>query len=529
MSEPATTPARQAGAPTGAAEPPPGRELGAGGGRLGLPQATALVVGNIVGTGIFLLPVSLAAIGTVSFPVMIVTTVGAIALALVFGRLGERIPASGGPYAYARSAFGEFMGFWSAWSFWLTAWGGNAGISVAWVGYVNHFLHWDSTGGKIAIGLVGVWIPALINLTGVKNIGIFQSVTTVLKFVPLIFVGIVGLFFMKSGNFGPFNASGGSVWNAVSLSLGLILFIYSGMESVTIVAERIRDPERNVGKASVYGVLACGLMYLLATLAVFGNVPHDRLKGSSAPFADALNNMFGGSAWGNVMAVCAIISGIGALNGWTMLVAEMPMAAARDGLFPKAFAKLSGREAPVTGILVGTVLTTLMLLFAYASADTFNTILLFASFTTAIPYFFSAAAQLFWLVTGGRDVSRARLAKDMTVAVLALVFSFAIVYSSGEQAVMLGILAMLIGVVVYIWTKARRGEYGPRSDFAPPAPASPAPAPPASASPASAPPAPAPPGAAPPAHAQPAAPGPPVPPAPPGPPGGPGPVTGPGG
>ncbi|MEV5574256.1 amino acid permease [Spirillospora sp. NPDC052269] len=477
---PSTPSAWEAGELDRAGEPHPAKVLGEAG-KLGLPQSTALVIGNIVGTGIFLLPASLAAIGTISFPVMIATTIGAIALALVFGKLGARIPASGGPYAYARSAFGEFMGFWSAWSFWLTAWGGNAGIAVAWVGYVNHFLHWNNTAGQIAIGLVGIWIPALINLTGVKNIGLFQSVTTVLKFVPLIFVGIVGLFFIKSANFGPFNASGGSLWSAISLSLGLILFIYSGMESVTIVAERIKNPERNVGKASVYGVLACGVMYLLATLAVFGTVPHDQLMNSTAPFADSLNNMFGGSMWGNVMAVCAIISGIGALNGWTMLVAEMPMAAARDGMFPKSFGRLSKREAPVVGILVGTGLTTLMLLFAYASENTFNTILLFASFTTAIPYFFSAAAQLFWLVTGGREVNKARMAKDMTVTVIALVFSFAIVYASGEQAVMLGILAMLIGVVVYIWTKGRRGEYGPRGEGVATTP--PTPAPPASSGP----------------------------------------------
>ncbi|MFI6519594.1 amino acid permease [Spirillospora sp. NPDC050679] len=435
-------------------------------GKLGLPQATALVIGNVVGTGIFLLPASLAAIGTISFAIMAATTVGAIALAIVFGKLGARIPASGGPYAYARDAFGEFAGFWTSWSFWLTAWGGNAGIAVAWVGYVNYFLHWDNTAGKIAIGLVGLWLPALINLTGVKNIGAFQLVTTVLKFVPLIFVAIVGLFFMNSDNFGPFNASGGSTWNAAWLAAGLILFIFSGMESVTIVAERIRDPERNVGKASIYGVLACSALYLLATVAIFGTVPHDALVNSEAPFADSINNMFGGSIWGGVMAACAIISGIGALNGWTMLVAEMPMAAARDGMFPAAFAKLTGRGAPVVGIIVGTLLSSLMLLFAYASENAFNTILLFASFTTAIPYFFSAAAQIFWLVTGGRQVHKARVAKDMTMAVLALLFAFAIVYGSGEQAVMLGILAMLIGVPVYIWTKAKRGEYGPKETTA---------------------------------------------------------------
>lgn len=430
--------------------------------KLGLPAAIALVVGNIVGTGIFLLPASLAAIGTVSILVFGLVTIGAIALAIVFGRLGARIPASGGPYAYARDAFGEFAGFWTAWSFWLTAWLGNAGIAVAWVGYVNYFLKWDSTAGKIVIALVGLWIPALINLTGVKNIGAFQLVTTVLKFVPLLFVGVVGLFFVSSGNFPAWNTSGGSLWGAISLAAGLILFAYSGMESVTIVAERIKDPVRNVGKASIYGVLACAAMYMLATVAIFGNVPAGQLANSTAPFADAINNMFGGSMWGGVMAACAIVSGIGALNGWTMLVAEMPMAAAKDGMFPTVFGKLSRRGAPVVGIIAGTVLTSLMALYAYlGSANAFNTILLLASFTTAIPYFFSAAAQLYWLVTGGRQVNRLRMAKDLVVASLALLFGAWIVYGAGESAVMGGVLMLLAGVPVYIWVKAKRGEYGP--------------------------------------------------------------------
>ncbi|MFP3961991.1 amino acid permease [Actinomadura fulvescens] len=427
-----------------------------------MPAATALVVGNIVGTGIFLLPASLAGIGTISILVFGLVTIGALALAIVFGKLGARIPASGGPYAYARDAFGEFLGFWTAWSFWLTAWIGNAAISFAWVGYVNYFLKWDSTAGKLLIGLVGLWIPALINLSGVKNIGAFQMVTTVLKFVPLIFVGIVGLFFISAGNFPAFNAGGDSFLGALSLAAGLILFAYSGMESVTIVAERVKDPERNIGKASVFGVLACAAMYMLATVAVFGTVPADRLASSTAPFADAINNMFGGSLGGGLMAACAVVSGIGALNGWTMLVAEMPMAAARDGMFPRAFGRLSRRDAPIVGIIVGTILTSLMLAYAYLGSESgFDTILLLASFTTAIPYFFSAGAQLFWLVTGGREVNKARMARDLALATLALLFGAWIVYGSGESAVMLGVLMMLVGVPVYIWTKARRGEYGP--------------------------------------------------------------------
>ena len=434
---------------------------------LGLGSATALVIGNIVGTGIFLLPASMAAFGTVSLVAMGLVTLGAIAMAMVFGKLGARIPAGGGPYAYARDAFGEFVGFWNAWSFWLTAWIGNAAIAVAWVGYVQYFvdrafgLSWGSTFAAIIIALVGVWIPAFINMAGAKNMAAFQLITTILKFAPLLFIAVIGLFFIEGANFGPFNATDGSWVGAISLAGAVALFIYSGVESVAIAAEKIKDPTRNIGRASMIGVLACAVLYMLSTVAVMGTVPYAELVDSTAPFADALNNMFGGTAGGVVMAACAIISGIGALNGWTMLVAEMPMAAARDGMFPQMFAKESSRGVPMNGILVGSVLTSVMLLVAYASSNAFNTIVLLASFTTVIPYFFSAAAQLFWQMTGARQIEKGRLARDVTVSVVALLFGFWMAYGSGPEAVLGGTLMLLMGVPVYIWVKSKRGEYGP--------------------------------------------------------------------
>lgn len=433
-----------------------------GKGTLGLPQATALVIGGVIGTGIFLLPATLAKYGTVSILAFGLVTIGALCLAVIFGKLGRRIPSSGGPYAYARDAFGEFPGFLNAWSFWITAWAGNAGIAVAWVGYVNYFLHWDSTVGKIVIALVGLAVPALVNVSGVKNMGAFQLVTTVLKFVPLLFVAIVGLFFMQSVNFGPFNAGGGSFLHALQTSAALVVFAYSGIEAVSIAAERVKDPERNIGRASVYGTLACAVVYMLSTVAIFGNVPHDQLVGSTAPFSDALNNMFGGSAWGGVMAAMAIISGLGALNGWTLLVAEMPYAASRDGMFPKAFGKLSKAGVPTVGILVGTVLTIIVMAVNYLwSEDAFETILLLATVTTVIPYLFSASAQLFWLVTRERAVSRGALAKDLAIAIVGMAFTLWMVYGAGEDAVLKGLIMLLLGIPVYIWVKASRGEYGP--------------------------------------------------------------------
>ncbi|MFG1752673.1 amino acid permease [Streptosporangium sandarakinum] len=453
--------------PGAAAGPAPGDgeagASGAGRGTLGLPAAVSLVVGNIVGTGVFLLPAALAAYGTVSILAMALVSVGAIALAMVFGRLGARVPADGGPYAYAKDAFGEFPGFWNAWSFWLTAWIGNAAIAVVWVNYADYFLGWDSPTAQTLLALAALWIPAMVNLSGVRNIGTFAVVTTVLKFIPLVFVAVAGLFFVRAANFGSFNATGGGWLAALSTAGALALFIYSGVESVTIVAERIRNPARNVGRASVYGVLICTAMYLLSTIAIFGIIPQRALTHSRAPFADAINTMFGGGVGGGVMAACAVVSGIGAINGWTMLVAEMPMAAARDGLFPRAFARESRRGSPWFGVIVGTALTSLVVVYNYfGTTRGFEKILLIGTFTTVVPYFFSAAAQLFWLVTGARRVSGARLGRDLAVAVTALLFGFWMLYGAGQEAAFIGFLMMLVGIPVYIWTKAKRGEYGAR-------------------------------------------------------------------
>nr|WP_051965938.1 amino acid permease [Kitasatospora mediocidica] len=419
------------------------------------------MVGSIIGTGVFALPSALAPYGPISLVAFAVVTVGAIALALTFGRLAKRVPGSGGPYVYAREAFGEFAGFLNAWSYWITAWAGNAAIAVAWVGYVEVFVNtghnkWLSA----AIALTGLWIPAAVNLVGLRSVGAFQVVTTVMKFIPLILMATVGLFFVRAGDFGPFNASGGSPLGAVSAAAAIALFSYIGLETASVAAGRVRDPERNVPRATLYGTLACAAVYLLGTLAVFGAVPHARLAASTAPFTDAANQMAGGSWAGNVVAVAAIISGIGALGGWTMICAEMPEAAARDGLFPKAFASRRG-DVPVFGIVSATVLASLITVAAYSSFDhVFTAIVLLSVLTAAIPYLFSAAAQLYWLLTHRREVARGRLVRDAVVSSLALVFSYWSIQGSGYQTVYYGLFAILLGIPVYILLKRSRGEYG---------------------------------------------------------------------
>ena len=207
--------------------------------RMGLTQSTALIVGSIVGVGIFSLPYSLAGYGSISLVAMLIATAGAIAFALLFSALSRRIPAEGGPYAYARSAFGNRIGFANAWSYWITAWAGNAAIAVGWVYYVETFVNkGGSTAGSILIAIAGLWIPAAVNLTGLRNVGAFQVVTTVLKFVPLLFLAIVGPFFIVAGNFTPWNTSGDTNMAAIGGAMAICLFSYLGVETAAVAAQR---------------------------------------------------------------------------------------------------------------------------------------------------------------------------------------------------------------------------------------------------------------------------------------------------
>ncbi len=329
-------------------------------GGFGLTTATALIVGSIIGVGIFNLPTSLAGYGPITLVSLGLTTVGALALALLFAALSRRLPADGGPYAYARVAFGNGLGFANAWSYWITAWAGNAAIAVGWVLYVEEFVNTGHNRlASVALVLVGLWIPAIINLTGVKNMGAVQVVTTVLKFAALAFMSTVGLFFIKSANYTPWNVSGESAIAAIGGGMAIALFSYLGVEVAAVAAGKVRDPDRNISLSTIFGTLATAVVYLLSLTAVFGILSNAVLSESTAPFSDAADAIFGGTWAGNVMALVVIISGFGALNGWTMICAEMPLAAANDGLFPQRFKGLSAKGVPAFGIIASTALASI--------------------------------------------------------------------------------------------------------------------------------------------------------------------------
>jgi len=451
-----------------------GEASGEGAHQFGLTAAMALIVGSIIGVGIFNLPTSLAAYGPITLISMALTTVGALALALLFAALSRRLPADGGPYAYARAAFGNKLGFANAWSYWITAWAGNAAIAVGWVLYVEYFINKGHTKWiTVLLVLVGLWLPAVVNLSGVKNIGSVQIITTIIKFVALAFVSVVGLFYIKSANFHPWNVSGESAVNAIGGGMAIALFSYLGVETAAVAAAKVRDPDRNVPRATVLGTIATAVVYMLSLTAVFGIVPTKTLANATAPFSDAVNTMFGGTWAGNVMAVAVIISGLGALNGWTMICAEMPLAAAEDGLFPEQFKRISKNGVPAFGIIASTALASIAMAINYigsGGATVFTTLVLMTGITAAIPYAFSALAQLKWRWIDHKEMQTPRFARDMIVAVLALVFSILfIVYSRNTghsfwvywAPYFLAGGALLLGIPVYLAQRRHITEPAP--------------------------------------------------------------------
>ena len=436
---------------------------------IGLWTATALVIGNMIGSGVFLLPASLASYGGISLVGWLFTAAGSFLLAWVFARMARGFPRTGGPYAFSRRAFGDFVGFQTAWAYWLAAWLGNVAIATAFVSYLGHFidpLAGSSTGDHVlqaVVAAAAIWGLTLVNLWGIRQAGAVQAATTVLKLVPLVAIAFVGILWVKSGNFTPFNASGDSVYGAVSGSAALLtLWAFIGFESATIPAQHVRDPKRNLPRATLIGTITAAVIYILGAIAMVGIMPTDALSNSSAPFADAATRIWGGWA-GDAVAVGAIISAFGCLNGWILLQGQMPFAAATDRLFPKAFGRLNRYGAPAIGIVVSSVLMSAFLLPSYNSStvNRFTDFILLATTTTLIAYLYGVASRLVQII--GDPVTRAPRVfwREAGIGLIAVIYSLWLIYGAGYRFATWAFLLTAAGIPLYAWLKYEAAKRTP--------------------------------------------------------------------
>jgi len=426
--------------------------------KLGLWMLTALVAGNMIGSGIFLLPASLASYGSISLLSWIFTCAGAILLALVFAKLSTVMPRIGGPYAYCREAFGDFVGFQMAYNYWIALWVGNAAIAVAFTGYLGFFWHGLAGNNQLSclVSIAIVWLMTFINLIGIRRAGAVQLVTTILKLLPLILIASLGLLFIQPHNFADFNISGKTNLAAFSGAATLTLWAFIGLESASVPADDVENPKRNIPRATIFGVLITAVIYILSSIAVMGTIPLKELAHSTAPYADAARIMFGpiGSI---LVAAGAVISCFGALNGWTLLQGQIPLAAARDNLFPKVFMKESRYGTPVVGLVVSSVLITLLLLLTLDQGlvKQFTFIILLATLASLIPYFFTTMAELIIFMKFPQEFSGKRILGSVIIAILAGAYAFWTIIGSGQETVFYGTLLFFSSIPIYAWMKWR--------------------------------------------------------------------------
>lgn len=397
---------------------------------LGMWSAIALVVGNIIGSGLFLLPASLAPYGGATSIGWAWSLAGALLLSLVFARLAAHLPRAGGPYAYTRLAFGDTAGFLMAWSYWISCWCGVAAIAVAAAGSAGALVPalvatpWRAA----ATALTALWLATAVNLIGLRAVGSAQVTTVILKLVPLVAIVAAGLPEVDAAHLVPSLSDGDVSWSAVTAAAALTIWAFQGLESATIPADQVTDATRLVPRATWIGTALAGLVTIAACSVVQGLIAPAELAASSAPFADAASSLWGSWA-GRAFAAVATISCLGALNGWVLVQGQIPAAAARDGLFPARLAPPDGAP-PRLAVLVSSLLATALVIASYSGSlvSVFTASALLATAAALLPYLMSAAAAL---ALGGRlGGGRGALA----IATGALAYSAWALYGTGLRS-----------------------------------------------------------------------------------------------
>jgi arginine:agmatine antiporter len=415
-----------------------------------LVQATMLVAGNMIGTGVFLLPVNLASVGGISIFGWVVATAGAAALGLVFAKLGELEPKEGGPYAYARDFLGPYVGFQTNYVYWFGNWIGNIAIAVAAVGYLAEFFPHIAQPPASVFATAGViWLLTLTNILGPRVVGALETWTMSLALIPILGIALFGWFWFEPEVFrASWNVSGGSDAHAISRAASMALWAYMGIESAAVSAGVIENPKRNIPLATLMGLGLSAVVYVLSSTVIMGLIPNAQLQKSHAPFAEAARIAIGTPGL-VIVAICAVLKSVGSLGGWMLLVGQSAKAAADDGMFPSVFAKLNRHGVPGIGLAIVGVLMTIVL-FATMSptiADQFSVIIDLAVILAVIPYIYASVAVV--KVTFDHGVPRATFRLYKYVAIGAVVYCLWTVVGGDPDTVVKAMVALLISVPLY--------------------------------------------------------------------------------
>lgn len=412
--------------------------------KLGVVLATGLVAGNMIGSGIFLLPATLASIGGVTLVGWLFAAFGALVLALLFGRLADRHPLAGGPASYVFADVGPFAGFQATICYWAACLIGNVAIATAAAGYLGALVP-GLSGAAIPLAAIALlWLLALANFVSPRFVGQLDGFLLIAGLVPLLLVATVGWLAFDVDLFrASWNPSGESVGATIPSALVLVFWAFTGMESACVAAAVVEDPQRNIPIATLAGVAFAALVYISASTVMTGLVPAGQLAASSAPFALAAARMLGEAA-GPAIAAFALLKALGTLAGWVLLTAQVSQAAAERGLLPAAFARVRGGDTPALGLVAAGVIGTLAIALTISPT-------LGEQFGILIE-----ASTLFALLTYAGACAGAMLRGERADLALALVGgAFCVVVIAGSSRPALGATALAVAVTALAWPLVR--------------------------------------------------------------------------
>lgn len=431
-----------------------GPEGSAGRRRLGFWAAWSMTVGVMIGSGIFTLPALLAPKGLLGFGGWLISGGGAICLAVTLARLAAKTQASGGPFVYVQEAFGDFAGFLMAWAYWCSYWAALPAIAIAFIGYFSVFVPGADQNAPLAIatGLALIWLLTLNAARGVRSAAFAQIAMTFLKIAPLLVVIALGAASGSRENFPPLNPEGSALFPLFAATSLVTMWAFSGLEAATLPAGAIRNAERVVPRALLAGVLTVTAIYLAATAAVMALVPMERLAVSASPFAEAARGL--GPAAPYLVALGAMISTAGAINGSLIVCGEVALAAAERNLAPGIFARLSDGGAPATALVISAALGSILLILNYSRGfvAAFEFLILMSTIAFAFPLLASAFVELRQSV--GRSLSGAG------AAALAALYCCFIILGAGGESLFWGLVLTVAGAPVHFLVRGRRGGAG---------------------------------------------------------------------
>ena len=438
-------------------------------GKLRLGALVALVVGSMIGGGIFSLPQNMAASADVGAILIgwAITAVGMLTLAFVFQTLANRKPdLDGGVYAYAKAGFGDYMGFSSAWGYWISAWLGNVGYFVllfSTLGYFFPIFGEGNTPAAIIGASILLWAVHFLVLRGIKEAAFINLLTTIAKVVPLVLFILIAFFAFKldiftSDIWGVKNPDLGSVMNQVRNMMLVTVWVFIGIEGASIFSSRA-EKRSDVGKATVIGFIIVLLLLVLVNVLSLGIMTQPELAKLQNPsMAAVLEHVVG--HWGAVLiSVGLIISLLGALLSWVLLCAEIMFAAAKDHTMPAFLKKENENHVPVNALWLTNAMVQLFLIITLFSASTYLSLIYLATSMILVPYLWSAAYGFLLAVRAETyENALAERKKDLIIGGIALIYAIWLIYAGGLKYLLLSALLYAPGAILFAKAKRESGQ-----------------------------------------------------------------------